>query len=58
MDSKTKASMKYNRKNTTTYLIRANNKTDERLIDHMNRIDNKNGYLRGLIYADMERKNI
>ena len=50
--SKSESSTKYNKENTTTYLLRCNNKTDSEIINHLNAQENKNGYIKGLIMSD------
>lgn len=50
--SRSDASTRYNKANTTTILLRLNRKTDKDIIDHLNKQENKNGYIKGLILAD------
>ena len=45
MNSKSIASNKYNKENTITYCIRLNRKTDADLIDFMESLDNKTGFV-------------
>ena len=48
---------KYNAANTTRVFIRLNNKTDADILDYLSAIDNKQGFIKELIRADMQRKN-
>lgn len=50
-----RASIKYDALNTTRLYIRLNNKTDSDILEHLNRIENKQGYIKALIRQDMKR---
>lgn len=56
--SKSESSTKYNKENTTTFLLRCNNKTDSEIINHLNQQENKNGYIKGLILKDYHCQKI
>lgn len=47
-----KASMKYNQANTKQVKLSLNKKTDADIIDILDRCDNVQGYIKGLIRAD------
>ena len=49
MNSKSIASNKYNKENTIAYCIRLNRKTDADLIDFMESLDNKTGFVKECI---------
>ena len=53
MKSQSRASNKYNKENTKTYLIRFNKLSDADLIRWLDRQQNKNGYIRNLILKDI-----
>lgn len=53
MKKRTLASNKYNKENTKTYLIRLNLKTDIDIIRWLKLQDNKTGYIKKLIMADI-----
>ena len=50
--SRSDASTRYNKANTTTILLRLNRKTDKEIIEHLDKQENKNGYIKGLILSD------
>ena len=56
MNSRSKASMKYNKENTKTYLIRLNLKTDADIIRALDRQTNKTGYIKNLISKDLIKR--
>lgn len=51
--ARTKSSIKYNVANTTRIYIALNNKTDKDIIDHLETVGNKQGYIKELIRKDM-----
>lgn len=51
-----KAIRKYDRKNTKGLYLKLNLKTDSDIIDFMETKENKQGYIKKLIRADMQRK--
>ena len=53
MKTRTQISNKYNKENTKTYLIRLNFKTDIDIIRWLDLQDNKTGYIKKLIMADI-----
>lgn len=53
MKTKAQISNKYNKENTKTYLIRLNLKTDIDIIRWLDLQDNKTGYIKKLITADI-----
>lgn len=54
MDSKTRAKNKYNKANTKAYCLRLNRKTDKDIIEILEHVNSKQGFIKGLIrmYAD------
>lgn len=52
---KTKPQRDYHRTHTTAFVYRLNNRLDADIISHLNALDNKQGYIKRLIRADMER---
>lgn len=49
-----KAAIKYAVKNTTRVHIALNNTTDKDIIDHLETVGNKQGYIKELIRKDMK----
>lgn len=54
MNSRSKASMKYNKENTVQLIIRLNKKTDEDLINWLKHVNNRQGYIKSLIREDLD----
>ena len=50
-----RASIKYDALNTTRLYVRLNNKTDADILEHLDQIENKQGYVKNLIRKDMKR---
>ena len=46
---------RYNKAKTTTVLLRLNKSTDADVIEHLERAENKTGYIKSLIRADIKR---
>ena len=55
-ESQIRASVKYNKENTVQISLKLNRTTDADLIDRMNRIENKQGYIKELIRRDIANK--
>ena len=55
-ESQIKASIKYNKENTVQISLKLNRTTDADLIDSLNRIENKQGYIKELIRRDIANK--
>jgi len=53
--ARSKSSIKYNVANTTRIYIALNNKTDKDIIDHLEAVGNKQGYIKELIRKDISR---
>ena len=51
--AQSKASMKYNEANVKQFKIALNKKTDADIIEHLDKIRNKQGYIKELIRRDM-----
>lgn len=55
-ESQIRASVKYNKENTVQISLKLNRTTDADLIDSLNRIANKQGYIKELIRRDITKK--
>ena len=55
-ESQIRASVKYNKENTVQISLKLNRSTDADLIDSLNRIANKQGYIKELIRRDIANK--
>ena len=55
MKANVKASIKYDKENTIQVRFKLNKKTDADLINHLQNVDNKQGYLKDLIRKDMNK---
>ena len=55
-ESQVRASIKYNKENTVQISLKLNRSTDADLIDSLNRIANKQGYIKELIRKDIAKK--
>lgn len=58
MNNRSKASQKYNKENTIQVLLRLNKNTDADIINTLNKVDNKQGYIKDLIKDDIRRQII
>ena len=54
-DSVKKAVRKYDDANTTKIFLKMNNKTDADIIAHLEKVGNKQGYIKNLIRDDMKK---
>ncbi len=54
-EAQKRASAKYDANNTKRYGFKLNFNTDQDIIDHLDSIQNKQGYIKRLIRRDMER---
>ena len=52
-DAQKRASIKYAKSNVTQIKFSFNNKTDADILEKLNSIDNKQGYIKSLIRNDM-----
>ena len=50
-----KASLKYDKKNTKGIYLKLNLKTDTKIINKLNNVTNKQGYIKQLINNDIEK---
>ena len=57
-EAQKRASRKYNEKNTTVVALRLNRKTDADIISRVWEEDNRQGYIKALIRADIKRREI
>ena len=55
-ESQIRASVKYNKENTVQISLKLNRTTDADLIDSLNRVRNKQGYIKELIRRDIAKK--
>lgn len=55
MKANVKASIKYDKENTIQVRFKLNKKTDADIIEHLQTVDNKQGYLKDLIRKDMNK---
>ena len=55
-ESQIRASVKYNKENTVQISLKLNRTTDADLIDSLNRVANKQGYIKELIRRDIAKK--
>ena len=55
-ESQSRASVKYNKENTVQISLKLNRITDADLIDNLNRVTNKQGYIKELIRRDIAKK--
>lgn len=55
-ESQIRASVKYNKENTVQISMKLNRSTDADLIDSLNRVKNKQGYIKELIRKDIANK--
>ena len=49
------AQLKYDAKNTTRIAIKLNNHTDKDILDKLDQVDNKQGYIKDLIRKDINK---
>lgn len=57
MECNIKAREKYQKNNTTSIAIRFMNNTEADLLEKLNSVDNKAGYIKRLIREDIEKEN-
>ena len=55
-ESQIRASIRYNKENTVQISLKLNRTTDADLIDSLNRVTNKQGYIKELIRKDIARR--
>ena len=55
-ESQIRASIRYNKENTVQISLKLNRSTDADLIDSLNRVKNKQGYIKELIRKDITKK--
>lgn len=56
-ESKRKANAKYDEKSTTQFKMKLNLKTDADILQKLNEVENKQGYIKSLIRADIKDKH-
>ena len=47
----------YNKNNYVVIRVQVNKKTEPDMLAHLDGVDNKSGYIKGLILKDMNKKN-
>lgn len=55
-ESKYKAQTAWNKSHTTQYTIKLNNNTDKDIIEHIAQKENKTGYFKKLVRADIAKE--
>ena len=55
-EAQMRATKKYQSENTRQILLKFNNKTDSAILEKLESVPNKQGYVRGLILADIARE--
>lgn len=55
-DARSRANAKFNKLHTTMFGIRLHNRNDKDIIDHLRAQENKQGYIKKLIRADMQKE--
>ena len=50
-----KASNKYAKENTKTFLIKVSKKTETEILEKLESVENKSGYIKKLIYDDLTK---
>ena len=55
-ESQIRASIRYNKENTVQISLKLNRSTDADLIGNLNRVTNKQGYIKELIRRDIAKK--
>lgn len=55
--SKYEAQDKYDKANTVQFKMKLNKKWDKEIIEKLNSVDNKQGYIKGLIKADINKED-
>lgn len=58
MDAKTKATMKYKKKNIKQMKLDLNRNTDSDIISFLEKCENKQGYIKALIREDMKKSRV
>lgn len=53
-EAQKRAVAKYDKANTTQFLIKLNNKTDADIITKLEAVDNRQGYIKNLIREDIK----
>ena len=56
MNNQSKRSIKYDKENTKRVFIKLNKNTDKDILDYLDGIPNKQGYIKELIRKDMKQQ--
>jgi len=56
MDSRTRANLRYQKKNIKQMKLDLNRNTDSDIIDFLDQCENKQGYIKALIREDMRKQ--
>ena len=54
-EAKKKANAKYDAGHTTQFMMKLNNSTDKDILEKLDSVENKQGYIKNLIRADINR---
>ncbi len=54
-EARIRANAKYDKSNTQRFAIKLNKNTDKEIIDKLNSVDNKQGYIKKLIMDDITK---
>lgn len=57
-EAKKRANMKSDKKNAKYVTLKLNKNTDKDILEYLDTLDNKNGYLKNLIRQDIKNKKI
>jgi hypothetical protein len=55
-EAKKKANAKYDATHTTQFMVKLNNGTDKDIIEKLESVDNRQGYIKSLIRADISQE--
>lgn len=55
-EAKKRANMKSDKKNAKYVTLKLNKNTDKDILEYLDTLDNKNGYLKNLIRQDIKKK--
>jgi hypothetical protein len=57
-ENKIKRNAEYNKNNTVRLEIKINKNTEAEILQHLEQIPNKSGYIKNLIIIDMQKKKL
>lgn len=56
MENKYKAQTKYDKKNTVSVSLKLNKRTDADILERLDEVNSKQGYIKALVREDMRKK--